>query len=401
VSTNPTRLKHRSDSDPVRVYPDGRIWYWTGGRPGAGSRRCIRAGSSENAQVVAAKLRTKLARTNGAASQSILMTLDESFQTMLAWMRTTGRPAGTISQYKSNWNVWVPPEVGSVRCIDIEPRHWAAIFDHAMKEKASKTTIKAIARTLNAFLTFAEERGHFVNEEPFGQPRARRRIVARATRSAPEPKRRTTPGLRQSPTGQAVETFANAFEKVYPGFGYRLVLLAFGTGLRFNELLALRHDSFNFDTGHVLVTAQLDRRAPWPATKPPKHGRTRTAEMWRPVDHIAQSLVKDSLDRHESDPHHGWLFPRHRSRTAWADRAGRLSAQAVAACEWEWTFHWLRHAYATYCLASPEAGGFGSALRDVSSWLGHSKPSTTMDMYVEKQAGVVSRARAESAQLPK
>ena len=35
------------------------------------------------------------------------------------------------------------------------------------------------------------------------------------------------------------------------------------------------------------------------------------------------------------------------SVTKWADQAGHLATAAAERCDWDWTFHWLRHAYAS------------------------------------------------------
>ena len=400
MSTDKRRKRPtRTDNDPVRVYQDGRISYWTGGKPGLGKRVIQRCGTSADAELAATKLRAKLARIHGAAPEA-QTSLDQSFQAMLIWMRQNNRPSGTISQYKSNWNKWVPADIGKTRCVDVELRHWTAIFDHATKNGATKPTITAIARTLNAFTTFGYERGYFDLAEPFGEPRARRSIVTRARNSAPDPAGRRPVTLNQCPTLEDIERFAVSFEEHYPGYGYRLVMLAFGTGMRINELLALRHDALNLNTGDIAVTQQLDRAAAWPATKLPKNNKVRTAFMWSAVAPVAASLIEDSLARPAGDPEHGWLFPRHRSSTAWADRAGHLAGAAAESCDWTWNFHWLRHAYASYSLAPATANGYHLDLKAVSEWLGHARQSFTQDMYVERHTDDVSRARQATMVLP-
>lgn len=197
-----------------------------------------------------------------------------------------------------------------------------------------------------------------------------------------------------------VENYAAAFEEVYPGFGSRLVLLAFGTGLRINELLALRHDSINLKTGEVAVDWQLDRYSPWPARRLPKGGKSRVAILWDCYNDVAASLIEDSLALDEDDEHYGWLFPRYRSTTAWADQAGKLAGVAKQTCDWDWTFHWLRHAYATYSMASKKSGGYKLEPVSVQNWLGHVRLSTTQDMYVERQSNDVEVARRRTHRLP-
>lgn len=394
-----SRRTVRRDSDPVRVSSDGRISYYTGGAVGVGERRQKRCGSRAAAEVEAERLRQKFALMHGA-QPGAFCTLDEAFQAMvIAWRRRGD--GSTIDQYRSNWNRWVPESVGATLCVDVSIQQWAAIFDGAVAGGASLSTVRNVARTLNSFMSWADDRGYFVESEPFGEPRRRQRIVADARRACPQP---VNDGesitMDLCPSTRDVMRFATSFEKVYPGFGYRLVMLGFGTGLRINELLALRHDSIDLDTGEVSVLAQLDRSRAWPATKLPKGKKTRTAVMWAAMQEVAASLVADSLSLPLDDPHHGWLFPRHRSTVGWATQSGRLATEAARACDWEWTFHWLRHAYASYSLAPVSADGFGLPSKSVSVWLGHARPSITHDMYVERQPNDVAHAKSRTGNLP-
>lgn len=396
-----TKTKRR-DNDPVRVYSDGRIWYWTGGRPGAGDRVPERCGTLAKAEVRAVELRALLARAHGLGPQSGSV-LDQAMQDMLAAMRTAGEPEGSIRQYKSNWNTWVPAAVGAnVRCLEVDIQHWAEIFDHANAEGASEPTVKSIARTLGVLMEWAVDRGYFASSEPFGDPRRRRKIVKKARKRArivlAESENRYL--FATCPKVADVEKYAAAFEESYPGYGRRLVLLAFATGLRINELLALRHDSINLETGEVSVDWQLDRYQAWPARRLPKGGKTRVAFLWSCFSDVAESLIDDSLALDEDDEHYGWLFPRHRSTTAWADQAGKLAGEAKKACDWDWTFHWLRHAYATYSMASKKSGGFKLDPVSVQGWLGHARLSTTQDMYVERQSDDVAVAKRRTSRMP-
>jgi integrase len=399
VSTE-TNTKRR-DGDPVRVYADGRLWYWTGGRPGVGERIPERCGTLAAAEARAVELRARLVRTQGLGPQAASV-LGQAMQDMIASMRTAGDAEGSIRQYKSNWNRWMPAEIAwNVRCLDVDIHHWAAIFDHANAEGASEPTVRNIARTLGVLMEWAVDRGYFASSEPFGDPRRRRKIVKKARRRA-----RIVKAEREErylfaicPKVSDVEKYAAAFEEVYPGYGRRLVLLAFATGLRINELLALRHDAIDLETGEVQVDWQLDRYNAWPARRLPKGNKTRIAFLWSFYTDVAESLIEDSLALDEDDEHYGWLFPRHRSKTGWADQAGKLAGQARKACDWDWTFHWLRHAFATYSMASKKTGGFKLDPVSVQHWLGHARLSTTQDMYVERQSDdlKIARRRTDSA----
>lgn len=73
------------------------------------------------------------------------------------------------------------------------------------------------------------------------------------------------------PNGDEINEYADALEMVYPGYGRRLVLLAFHCGARIMELAALRADDLDPDQLTVTIGAQLDRNRPWPATRLPKN----------------------------------------------------------------------------------------------------------------------------------
>jgi integrase len=302
----------------------------------------------------------------------------------------------------------------------------------------------AVKRTLGKALSFGVSRGYFGEEEPFHCSSLARAEVVRAEKKraadreaeehaaaevtlddhawAPgladpaalaaehnnraerlaaevvEAKRLKRYAAKVCPTAADVEAFAAAFEEQYPGYGARLVLLAYATGLRINELLALRVGDIDLATGQVHVRRQLDRDRAWPATKLPKGHKTRTALLWSCYTWAAEDLIADAARPGRADP--GWLFPRHRSIKAFARQVGNFATTAAAAADWPWSFHWLRHAYAALGLAPVEFGGFGLPLASVSAWLGHKKESTTQDMYDVRQSGDIETARRVTTHYP-
>lgn len=92
--------------------------------------------------------------------------------------------------------------------------------------------------------------------------------------------------------------------------------------------------------------------------------------------------------------------PRHRSVKKWADHAGRLATAAAGRCDWDWTFHWLRHAYASWCLTPRLDGGSEVHPRKVQKWLGHAEMSTTTDTYVHEPREDDEHVRQETRRLP-
>jgi integrase len=377
------RRTPRRDADPVRVYPNGRVWYWDGGRAGAGQRRAKRFPSVEAAEAWAEEFRAAAQAPVSAAGPRTHLPLDQLMRDYVAHLEKAGAPQGTIRQYRSNWNTWVPEDVGAVPCGEAAFWHYTTIFTGLTEARALLGTVRPVARTLSATLGWGVLNGYFGLAEPFGSATHR----AAAVKDAKDRARKRAGEVRHydnasCPTPEDVDLFADAVEQQYPGYGRRLVLLGFATGLRFAELLALDWTLVDALTGEILVEWQLDRYRPWPARSLPKNDKRRSARIWKAYLPVLQSLVADALARPGED--HGWLFPRHRSTTAWADRAGKLVGAAVDACDWDWTFHWLRHGYASWSLHPKEHGGYGMPIKVVSECLGHSRYSTTEDMYVER-----------------
>ena len=129
---------------------------------------------------------------------------------------------------------------------------------------------------MGVVMTHGLERGYFVDAEPFAIPSRRALVVKRAVNDARKytGKQADKIKLDSCPDRQMVEKYAAAFEAEYPGYGYRLVLLAYATGMRICELLALRfeHVLFLKDETKIIVDWQLDR-----TSSGPRCGRPSTA----------------------------------------------------------------------------------------------------------------------------
>jgi integrase len=395
------KLTRRRDDDPVRVYDDGRIAYYTGGAPGVGDRKIQRCGSREAAELRATELRKQLLLHRPTPKANA--TLDDLMRAAVKHWRKVGHPTGTIQQYRPDWNTHVPPKTGAIPCREVDISHYTAIFNQLNEKQASEQVIDAVARTLGAVvIKFGVLNGYFPGGQPFGGPDLRRAAVAGARATAARqnrarPKKRIH--LDECPAAADVDKYAAAFEEEYPGYGARLVWLAFGTGLRINEALALRWDSIDLDTLSVAVDWQLDRYQTWPARALPKGNKPRTTQLWSCYRDVAASLIEDAVNR--EGPDHGWLFPRHRSEKKWADQAGKLAGAARKRCGWQWRgFHWLRHGWASWSLAPESDGGYGINPTRVQEWLGHAKLSTTTDTYVHKPRGDHSHIRETTRRLP-
>lgn len=382
--------------DPVRTSGERVIWY-PSGFVGDGKRKFERCGSPDVAAERAKELRQVLGR--GSTAVPLTATLDDMARASLAHLEAVGTPQGTTKQYRSNWNVWVPEAIGRIPSRQADLLDWSRLFMEMEKAGASWQTIRNVRRTVNALCKIGAHLGYFGLGEPFGPVTQRdaavEEVLKRAKKQLVDQHVIT---ISDCPTLSEVDRYAREFEALYPGYGAAMVYVALSTGMRINEVLALRVEHVDLLSQIVKVEQQLDRDNAWPAVIPPKGGRARETEFWTCYRHVFVDLVAKAKAR---DKDRGWLFPRHRSRTRWADRAGKLAAEAATNAGWTaWTYHWLRHAYASYSLASEQEGGYDIGLALVSQRLGHRHQSTTQDMYVVPTPMAAQRARDITSRLP-
>jgi hypothetical protein len=231
-------------------------------------------------------VRKLLKRRSGPAPKADA-TLDELMRDARDHWEKVCHPTGTIRQYRSDWNTHIPAKIGAVPCREVDISHYTAIFNKLNEERASEQVIDAVARTLGAVtVKFGVLNGYFPDGQPFGGPDLRRAAVAGARATAARQNRARKVKqihLDECPTPADVDKYAAAFEEEYPGYGARLVWLAFGTGLRIDEALALRWDSINLDTLDVAVDWQLDRYGTWPALALPKGNKPRVTRGCGPA----------------------------------------------------------------------------------------------------------------------
>lgn len=379
----------RRDSQPVRVYRDGRLTYWSGGVVGAGERRFERLGSLEAAEARAAEVRSFLAAEVAPREHR---TLREVAQRMLDELRDAGQPEGTVRQYKSNWNTWMDELIGDRLCQEATIREVKSVMNQLNASKATLGTVNAVIRTLSAVIRTGQHCGWLLADD-LGSP-ALRHDVFRVTRQRAADRGRNGEVITvdMCPTLVEIDSFAAAMLEQYPVYGDLLVYAAFSCGARLCELLALEVGDVDLVSGVVRIERQLDRYGNWPETRPPKGGKARRTVFWASYQDVWERLVQSAKD--EGRAH---LFPRHRSTTKFADRVGVFSRHARTESDIAWGFHWLRHAYATWSLAHEQDGGYGLDLASVSKWLGHNRTSTTQDMYVSPIGGHEERARAATA----
>ena len=138
-----------------------------------------------------------------------------------------------------------------------------------------------------------------------------------------------------------------------------LLTVVLGTGLRRGELFGLMWSDVDFIDGTICISRSKDIVSG--QVGPTKTSQARRIQM---SDQVAKTLEKSYTPGNE-----GYCFPRY------FDPNAKLSSLCERANIPNISFHDLRHTFATNCLER------GMSPKWVSSMLGHSKLTTTLDLY--------------------
>ena len=152
---------------------------------------------------------------------------------------------------------------------------------------------------------------------------------------------------------------------------YELLLLELSTGLRRGELLALRWDDLDFQTGALRVERQVQRvKGSLAVTQPKTKSSSRSIILPAPVLEI--------LKNHRQGINSPWMFPSPRKENSPLDPAAVRKKLAIvlarAGCK-HVRFHDLRHTFATNALEH------GLDIKTLSAVIGHVSSATTLNVY--------------------
>jgi integrase len=195
------------------------------------------------------------------------------------------------------------------------------------------------------------------------------------------------------PTASAVHALAAAAgERVW--WRELQVLAVAYSGLRWGEMAALTADRVDVARRRILVDRQVVEGRHGLALAPPKNRRRRTTMYPARTPGGAElgALLARRLSEIRPD---GLVFPS--PRGAWPRRSNyrrNTFDPAADAAGWPrrpdgrraWTFHSLRHVFATWALSQP-----GARIEDVSRLLGHSTVRVTQDLYISADGDLFER----------
>lgn len=283
---------------------------------------------------------------------------------------------------------FVLPVIADVLVRDLRPQHFQRVVDTALTP-----SVAAHLRTcLSALVAAGLEEGLLL---------ARQDVLRGVRWTLPRDdadgdfEREVHLDEAEIPTAQAVHALGRAAAELTHLWWRELeILLVAYSGLRWGEHTALTADRIEPVQRRVVVDRQVIETRHHLALSAPKSRRRRTTmyPARTPGSIELASLVSRRL--RELRPE-ALLFPA--PRGAWARRSNYrrnvFDPAATAAGwprrpdgRWVWTFHSLRHVFATWALSQP-----GARIEDVSRLMGHSSVRITQDIYVSPDGDLFKR----------
>lgn len=324
---------------------DGR---WIGAVPD-GHGGILRYVTGTDPESVQARLEEALRSTTSPRRPSA----DERLDAYLArWLATlTDRAPRTVSSYRTIIRHHITPVLGRIRLGDLEALDVSEMIASVSRSHSAQTA-KHARNVLSAALRQAVDWGL---------------VQTNVARMAKAPKVR-----RAQPHPMTTAEVRAFLASVADDPRHAFYVLAFTTGMRRGELLALRWQDVDWARREVSVNATLRQTSPWVFHRDPT--KTERSTRLVPLSELAYAALKAHRANALSS---GFVFARPDGRP-WAPSEVTREFQrrlAVAGLP-HIRLHDIRHSAAGVMLDAN-----GGDLRAVSAMLGHSSIATTVGVY--------------------
>lgn len=285
---------------------------------------------------------------------------------------------------------FVVPAIGAVPLRDLTRAHFQRMVDQAN----SASVAEHLRRCLSAMVNLGLDEGMLLA----------RQDVLRGLRwhgagtQIPRDLEECDDGLAITeadiPTAEAVASLARAAAELQGVWWRELeILLAAYSGLRWGEHAALSPERFKAGRRIVVDRQVIETRSGLKLSAPKNRKRRITMYPARtPTGIELADMVEKRLSECASS---GIVFPSPKGK--WERRSNfrrNLFLPAAEAAGWprrpngrlQWTFHSLRHVFATWALQQE-----GARIEDVSRLLGHSSVRVTQDIYIGVDSDIYDR----------
>lgn len=374
-----SKATKRRDADPIRVYADGRIAYWSGGHPGEGTRRFTRAAKGETLEEAETRIRADIGNPQALKGGRTLL------QLMGAYV-DAHKDSSTLDKYVGVWNNHVLGVVGAVHCRDLSQTELFEVMRSTLAKDLAENTARGVSIAFRSVIAWGHRNGWFGKQHPLVDPRHPGGLsddIESMLSGHYDPDRKENAkvgfGLDDVPSPEAVTLLAEHLETIYSGYRRYVRVLA-ASGIRIEEFVGLRVEDADLDAMTLRVRRGARRKPRTNATelidtKATKDRHTRTVQLWGCAAESLAWMVDHAVD--------GWLVPPDDSQKWWLAVFNRRVNNACADLGWPegQRCHSLRHHYGTYSVAAPPVG-YGLSVTDVSRWMGHSSVTTTERYYL-------------------
>ena len=287
--------------------------------------------------------------------------------------------------------LYVVPEIGHIACRRLTRADLQRILDRASTVSVAQHLRRCLTGIVNAGL----EQGHLLPRQDLLRG-VRWHDGEHSTTREPE-------GLVRAVTEDEIPTTAMIHALAAAAASRRRhvwwreleILLVAYSGLRWGEHAALTAAQIDAGRRRITVDRQIIETRSALSLSLPK-GRRRRVTMYPAVTpggvDLAALVDKRLAELDDPDdlvfpaPHGGWARRSNYGRNTWDPAARNIGWPRTDTGRWRWTFHSLRHVFATWALNQP-----GLRLEDVSRLLGHSSTRVTQDVYIHVHGDLYQR----------
>jgi len=368
----------------VRAYapttPDG---YWRLRWDEAGRRRDTTARSRSNAIAKAGELVERLSR--GAATDLGKSTGADLVAHYLDPNRRPPRGHPWSERHRDEQvrycTRYVTPEIGAIACRNLTRND----FQRVLAQAPTASVAQHLRRCLTGIVNAGLDEGLLLPRQDLLRG-VRWTPLSGSTGPEPAPFGRAVTD-EEIPTAAMVHALAHATAQLPRAVWWREleILLVAYSGLRWGEHAALTADRIDPARRRITVDRQvIETRSSLKLTLP--KGRRRRVTMYPAATPGAvdlAALVEKRLAEIAPDDlvfpaaKGGWARRSNYGRNLWDPAATSIGWPRKDDGRWAWTFHSLRHVFATWALNQP-----GLRLEDVARLLGHSSTRVTQDIYI-------------------
>jgi integrase len=365
-----TRKRGNGEGSRPRKRPDGRWEARYTIHTSKGPKRKTLYGRTR--QEVADKLARALSdRTQGLTFEAGSLKLGEYLDGWLSDVRETVRQR-SWERYEQIVRVHIKPALGRVKIKALSPTHVRGLYREKLDAGLSRRTVQYIHTTLHKALKDAVSDGLIP------------RNVAEGIRPPRPKKKEITPLDPEQARAFLAAAHEDRFEALY--------VLAIHCGLREGELLGLKWDDVDLETGMLRVRRTLSETRTGYIFEPPKNGKGRSIKLTQAATEALRSHLERQLEEIDSSgddyQDQGLIFP---SRKGTPMNARNLTARSFKpllkrAGLPDIRLHDLRHTCATLMLCE------GVHIKLVQELLGHATISITLDTYSHLLPGMGDEA---------